>query len=136
MSACCCLVTESCLTLCDPTDCSPPGSYVHGIAISSSRGSSGPRDRSCILRLLHWQAGSLPLSHQGAQLSTYHSLILRAFMFRPEKKEKSVSIKFSLSVSLTFLNGCGCPVMTLKSQNHQFLILAPFPQHSLQDHTE
>ena len=48
------------LTLCDPTDCSPPGSSVHGIlqartlewvAISFSRGSFWPRDRthvSCI----------------------------------------------------------------------------------------
>ena len=43
------LVTQSCLTLCDPVDCSPPGSSVHGIlqarvlewvAISFSRGSS------------------------------------------------------------------------------------------------
>ena len=25
------LVTQSCLTLCDPTDCSLPGSSVHGI---------------------------------------------------------------------------------------------------------
>ena len=50
-------VTESCLTLCDPTDCSPPGSSVHGIlqarvlqqvAISSSRGSSRPRDGTCV----------------------------------------------------------------------------------------
>ena len=24
-------VTQSCLTLCDPMDCSPPGSSVHGI---------------------------------------------------------------------------------------------------------
>ena len=24
------LVTQSCLTLCDPMDCSPPGSSVHG----------------------------------------------------------------------------------------------------------
>ena len=45
---------ESCLTLCDPMDCSPPGSSVHGIlqagilqwvAMPSSRGSSHPRDR-------------------------------------------------------------------------------------------
>ena len=46
-------VTQSCLTLCNPTDCSPPGSSVHGnlqarilvgVAISFSRGSSQPRD--------------------------------------------------------------------------------------------
>ena len=54
------LVPKSCLTLCDPTDCSPPGSSVHGIlqarilewvAISYSRGSTQPRDPtrvSCI----------------------------------------------------------------------------------------
>ena len=44
---------QSCLTLCDPTDCSPPVSSVHGISearilewvvIFSSRGSSRPRD--------------------------------------------------------------------------------------------
>ena len=27
----CVLVAQSCLTLCDPTDCSPPGSFVRGI---------------------------------------------------------------------------------------------------------
>ena len=26
-----CLVNQSCPTLCDPMDCSPPGSFVHGI---------------------------------------------------------------------------------------------------------
>ena len=49
-----CLVTQSCPTLCDPMDCSPPGSSVHGIlqarilqwvALPSSRGSSQPRDQ-------------------------------------------------------------------------------------------
>ena len=49
--------TQSCLTLSDPTDCSSPGSSVHGIlqartpvwvAISSSGGSSWCRDRTCI----------------------------------------------------------------------------------------
>ena len=48
---------QSCLTLCDPMDCSPPGSSVHGIhqarileqvAVSSSREFSRPRDRTCI----------------------------------------------------------------------------------------
>ena len=46
-------VTQSCLTLCDPMDCSLPGASVHGIfqarglqwvASSFSRGSSWPRD--------------------------------------------------------------------------------------------
>ena len=53
-------VAQSCLTLCNPMDCSLPGSMVHGIfqarilewaAISFSRGSSQPRDQtwvSCI----------------------------------------------------------------------------------------
>ena len=50
---------QSCPTLCDPMDRSPPGSSVHGIlqarilewvAISFSRGSSWPRDRIHISR--------------------------------------------------------------------------------------
>ena len=48
-----CSVAQLCLTLCDPMNCSPPGSSVPGIlqarilewvAMSSSRGSSWPRD--------------------------------------------------------------------------------------------
>ena len=48
-------VAQSCLTLYDPVDCSPPGASVHGIlqarvlewvAISFSRGSSPPRDQT------------------------------------------------------------------------------------------
>ena len=30
--ACCCLATKLCPTLCDPMDCSPPGSSIHGIS--------------------------------------------------------------------------------------------------------
>ena len=46
------LVSQSCPTVCDPKDCSPPGSSVHGIlqarilewvAMPSSQGSSQPR---------------------------------------------------------------------------------------------
>ncbi|CAN0162690.1 unnamed protein product [Rangifer tarandus platyrhynchus] len=68
-----CSVAQSCPALCDPTDCSPSISSVHGIlqakilewvAISSSRGSSPPRDRTCIscvscisrYILYHWEA--------------------------------------------------------------------------------
>ena len=31
LCVCVCLVARSCLTLCDPMDCIPPGSSVHGI---------------------------------------------------------------------------------------------------------
>ena len=58
-----CVCAQSCLALCDPMDCSPPGSYLHGIlqarilewvAMLSSRGPSQHRDRTCIsLCLLH-----------------------------------------------------------------------------------
>ena len=53
----CAKLLQSCLTLYDPMDCSLPGSSVHGIsqarilewvAMSSSRGSSQPRDQTCI----------------------------------------------------------------------------------------
>ena len=51
--AICALVTQSCLTLCDPMDCSPPDYSVHGIlqarilewvSMPFFRGSSQPRD--------------------------------------------------------------------------------------------
>ena len=53
-------VAQSCPTLCDPVDGSPPGSFVYGIlqarilewvAISFSRGSSWPRDRTPVSRI-------------------------------------------------------------------------------------
>ena len=78
------LVTQLCLTLCDPLDCSWPDSSVHGIlqarilewvAIPFSKESSQPRDRtwvSCI-------AGTFDcLSHQGSplQISIVHLFLL------------------------------------------------------------
>ena len=62
---------QSCLTLGNPMDCSPPGSSVHGISqarilewvalgIFSTQGSN-PH----LLCLLHWQEGSLPFVQPG-----------------------------------------------------------------------
>ena len=73
-----CSFTQPCLTLCDHTVCSPPGSSVHGIFPSKDTGvgchfllqgifltqGSNPS----LLHLLHWQAESLPLSHLGKHL--------------------------------------------------------------------
>ena len=69
---------QSCLTLCNPMGCSPPGSSVHGIfpgrttrtgchfllqGVFLTQGSN-----LCLLHLLHWQADCLPLSHLGSPL--------------------------------------------------------------------
>ena len=64
---------QSCPTLCNPMDYSPPGSSIHGIfqarilewvATSSSRGSSRPRDQTCIC------IGRQILCHSATWLST------------------------------------------------------------------
>ena len=56
-------VGNSCLTLCDPMDYSPPGASVHRIfqarilewvATSSSRGPSGPKDGTSISWIGRW----------------------------------------------------------------------------------
>ena len=71
MYMCVCSVTPSYPTLCNPMDCSLPGSSVHGIlqarilewvAIFFSRGSFQPQELN--LNLL--QADSLPLRHLGS----------------------------------------------------------------------
>ena len=79
---CSCLVAESCLTLCNPMDCSLPGSSVHGIsqarilewvAISFSRGSSWSRGQthfSC------WAGRFFADEPLGKSLNTVEHLIL------------------------------------------------------------
>ena len=67
---------QSCLTLCDPMDCSLPGSSIHGIFPGKNSGvgchfllqrifltqGSNPR----LLHLQHWQVDSLPLHDLGS----------------------------------------------------------------------
>ena len=72
---CCTKSLQSWLTLCDPRYSHPPGSSVHGDSPGKNTGvgchalfqgifltqGSNPR----LLRLLHWQMGSLPLAPPG-----------------------------------------------------------------------
>ena len=77
-------VTQSCPTLCDPVDCSPPGSSVHGLlqarilewschtllqGIFKTQGSN-PH----LLHLLYWQASSLPVASSAFQWHTQAKL--------------------------------------------------------------
>ena len=78
MNVSACVPVQSCQTLCDSMDCSPPGSSVQGIfqarilkwvAISFSKGSSPARDETCISGvvscigrwiLYHWATWKAP----------------------------------------------------------------------------
>ena len=77
-----------CLTLCDPMNCSPPGSSVHGIlqvrilewvAMPASRGSSQLRDRtwvSCI------EGGFLSTELLGKpHISWYYTVKIKSVLF-------------------------------------------------------
>ena len=81
-----CRHTHSCLTLCDPMDCGPPGSFAHGIfqarmlewiVISFSRESFWSRNQiyisclSCISRWVLYQ-----LSHQGSPIRGMCTLLI------------------------------------------------------------
>ena len=95
-----CLVAQLCLTRCNPMDGSPPGSSCHGIsqarileweAVSFSRGSSCPRDWTCI---------SLPAEPPGNFIFT--SWATREVLVHVcTHLNRPVSFKMSLSFSST-----------------------------------
>ena len=72
---CVCVCTQSCPTLCNLMDCSPPGSSVHGIFKARNTGVSChfllqvifPIQglKLCLLYLLHWQAEPVSLVPPG-----------------------------------------------------------------------
>ena len=88
-----------------------PGKNTGWVAISSSRGSSQPRNLT--LSLLHWQMGSLPLSHQGSpnclyrrelrekEVQAIHRRVLVSFW----KKNKDLPVA---TVSLLWKLPCWC----------------------------
>ena len=81
------LVPQSCLTLCEPMDCSPPGSSVRGIiqarilewiVISFSRGSSLTRNWT----LVSWIAGnSSPSEHRAIVTRVYGFTLAELWQF-------------------------------------------------------
>ena len=78
------LVTQSCPTLCDPMDCSPPGSSVHGGSPGKNTGvgchfllqgiflTQGSNPHLCLLCLLHGQVDFFTIS------ATWEALFLRS----------------------------------------------------------
>ena len=108
----CLLVTRSCPTLCDPMDCTQPGSSVHGIlqarilewvAISSSRDLPNPgiEPRSPVL-----QVNSLPseppgksfrICHGYVYLPDFHASYFPSF---PPLSPLPLSVSVSLGISV------------------------------------
>ena len=74
---------QSCLTLCDPVDYSPPGKNT-GVGCHALLQGIVPTEGSKLhlLRLLHWQAGSLPLAPLGKELCQ-HPINLQSFIPAP-----------------------------------------------------
>ena len=90
-----CCVSHSVMSWlsCDPINCSPPGSSVHGIsqarilewvAISFSRGFSCPRDQTQVSTSA-FQADYLPLSHLSSPLQWLH---LDKYLLEQENAKK------------------------------------------------
>ena len=84
-NACVCPCVQLCLTLCDPLDCSSPGSSVQGISQAKIVTGVGCHfllqgiflHQGLNPHLLHWQANSLLLSHlRSLQFSSVAQLCL------------------------------------------------------------
>ena len=72
------LVTQLCSTLCDPMDCSPPGSSVHGVLLE---------------RILEWVAVPFPKRSsqpQGSNSGLKGILIHNYGLYRNEKDCKGI----------------------------------------------
>ena len=110
-------VAQSCPTLCDPINCSPPGSSVHGIfqarilkwvVISFSRGFSWSRDQTCVSYIscisrwviyycASWEVPILPLIL--AKRSYGKICYILALLLWPQKTKKVDKLKFFIKCS-------------------------------------
>ena len=118
------LVAQLCPTLCDPMDCSPPGSSVHGIlqvrilewfAISYSRGSSQPKDGT----LVSWIAGEIFTVWATREALLNTGLILSPFT-------NNTSIYISNIWWTYFWIQCKCIIISHKLVIYQQLITNPY----------
>ena len=85
---CACSVSQSCLTLCDPTDSSPPGCSVHGISQA---------------RLLQWAAISFSRGiflTQGSNLQVLCLLLCQGVFFTSEPPGKPWCLSLNINLNL------------------------------------
>ena len=123
-------IARSCPTLCDPVDCSPPGSSVHGIlqarilewvAISFSRGSSQPRDQTQVShvagrRFILWATRvcskssppSYPLHLTADKQKTYCFNVYNNFWIKKCVQETGGLQWVTFSLSSTWVKSVSC----------------------------
>ena len=94
------LVIHLCLTLCDPTDCSLPGSSIHEIlqarilewvAISFSRAHTGENRIGCLMST----GAPRPVHHQSVPLLCKAFLTARLFNCEPFREDCSSDLIIS-----------------------------------------
>ena len=83
---CVCMSAQSSLTLCDPMDCSPPGSSVHGILQS---------------RILEWVAISFSggsFQYRDQTVSLWSSALAARFFTSWATREAHISIRYMINI--------------------------------------
>ena len=121
------LAVQSCPTLCDPMDCSPPGSSVHGIlqakilewvVIPFSRASSWPRDLTRVFHIADkfftiWATRWDPQTSQLGQAFCF-KLLCKSTIYAAGGGENwaKMSKKFTTTCFSVFLFGLGCSLIS------------------------
>ena len=124
MDACVFSVAQYCLTLCDPMNCSPPGSSFHGIfqarilewiAISFSRGSSQSKDQTCVsdyLTLGHLGSPSSNLLYWSIYYRIPHLIFIIVWHIPPSEWHEIIIFKIIIIMFTREGNGtpfqCSC----------------------------
>ena len=130
-----CLVAQSCPTLCDPTDCDPPGSSVHGHSPGKNTGvgchallqgifptqGSNPGLHHCSRVLYH-------LSHRGSQfIKTIPILALKVPCHKKPYSPEQTGIVSQTPCALKRMEGEGRPSMLDRSVLHNAFSLVRTP---------
>ena len=117
-----CSVAQSCPALCNSMDCSPPGSSVHGIsqasilrwvAISFSKGSSQPRNRTWVaMQVLHCRRVLYLLSHWGSPRTDGLTMkdVTRRMIHNEMKSHENLQLRLCLHLNLTLTFCTSLPV--------------------------
>ena len=109
-------VIKPCLTLCDPMDCSPPGSSVHGVlharilewvAIPFSRGPSRPRDRTHVSWVSCLADGFFTTEPQGCYVQDVMNAVLSRSVVSDSATPWAVACQAPLITGFSRWKQCG-----------------------------